>query len=128
MEKDLEANFDCIFHSREDQDAFAVKSQLKAKEAIDKKLFDSEIVPIEVKTRKSVIQVTADEHPKPDTTIEGLAKLRTAFVKDQGTVTAGNASGINDGASVVMLMSANEAQQRNLKPMAKIVSHAVTGM
>ena len=117
-----------MFYSREDQDAFAVKSQLKAKEAIDKKLFDCEIVPIEVKTRKSVIQVTADEHPKPDTTLEGLAKLRTAFVKDQGTVTAGNASGINDGASLVMLMSANEAKNRSLKPMAKIVSHAFTGM
>ena len=101
---------------------------MKAKEAIDRKWFENEIVPIEVKTRKSVIQVTADEHPKPDTTIEGLAKLRTAFVKDQGTVTAGNASGINDGASVVMVMSANETQKRGLKPMAKIVSHAYTGI
>merc|ERR1711971_560067 len=89
--------------SRQDQDAFALQSQLKAKIAIEGQLFDQEIVPIEVKARRGqVVVVSKDEHPKPETTIEALTKLRPAFMKDNGTVTAGNASGINDGAAAVV--------------------------
>ena len=110
-----------------EQDEFALKSQMKVKEALANNVFAKEIIPVEVKSRKGVISVTADEHPKPETSLESLTKLRTAFIKENGTVTAGNASGINDGAAAVMVMSSNEAQKRDLKPMAKIVSHAITG-
>jgi len=114
--------------SREEQDAFALKSQMKAKEAITNQHFADEMTAVEIKSRKGTVIVGVDEYPKPDTTLEGLAKLRSAFVKDLGTVTAGNASGINDGAAAVLLMSAKEAEKRNLKTMAKIVSHAITGV
>jgi len=115
--------------SRQDQDAFALQSQLKAKVAIEGLLFDQEIVPVEVKARRGqVVVVSKDEHPKPETTIEALTKLRPAFMKDNGTVTAGNASGINDGAAAVVVMSKKEAEKRGLDPMAKIVSHAITGV
>ena len=102
--------------SRQDQDAFALQSQLKAKVAIEGQLFDQEIVPVEVKARRGqVVVVSKDEHPKPETTIEGLTKLRPAFTKDNGTVTAGNASGINDGAAAVVVMSKKEAEKRGKK-------------
>ena len=80
-----------------EQDEFALKSQMKVKEALANNVFAKEIIPVEVKSRKGVISVTADEHPKPETSLESLTKLRTAFIKENGTVTAGNASGINDG-------------------------------
>lgn len=115
--------------SRQDQDEFSVSSQMKAKAAIDGQLFEEEIVPIEVKGRRGQVTVVSkDEHPKPETNIETLAKLRPAFVKENGTVTAGNASGINDGAAAVAVMSRKEAEKRSLVPMAKIISWASTGV
>ena len=79
-------------------------------------MFDQEIVPVEVKARRGqVVVVSKDEHPKPETTIEALTKLRPAFMKDNGTVTAGNASGINDGAAAVVVMSKKEAEKRGKK-------------
>jgi len=115
--------------SREEQDQFAALSQQKAGAAISSGAFKDEIVPVTVPGRKADVIVSEDEYPRPDTTKESLAKLRPAFVKDgTGTVTAGNASGINDGAAVVMLMSAEEARKRNLTPLAKISSHATAGV
>lgn len=115
--------------SREEQDEFAALSQQKAGVALSSGVFKDEIVPVTVPNRKAAIIVSEDEFPRPDTTKESLAKLRPAFVKDgTGTVTAGNASGINDGAAVVMLMSAEEAQKRNLPPLAKISSYATAGV
>jgi len=115
--------------SRQDQDNFALQSQLKAKGAIENQFFDQEIVPVEVKAKRGqVTMVSKDEHPKPETSIDTLAKLRPVFVKENGTVTAGNASGINDGAAAVVVMSRKEAEKRNLVSMAKIVSYATTGV
>lgn len=115
--------------SREEQDDFAARSQQKAGEAMKDGCFKDEIVPVSVPGRKGPTLVTEDEYPKPDTTAESLAKLRAAFVRDgTGTVTAGNASGLNDGAALVMLMSAEEATRRNLTPLARIVSSAVAGV
>lgn len=114
--------------SKADQDNFALRSQEKCKIAIDSDLFAEEIVPVEVKERKGITVVCKDEHPRPETSIEGLAKLRPAFVKEAGTVTAGNASGINDGAAAVVVMSSTEASKRGLKPLARVVSWAVTGV
>ena len=115
--------------SRKDQDEFAVKSQAKAKDATDNNAFEQEIVQVEVKGRRGqVTLVSKDEHPKPETTLEGLSKLKPAFVKESGSVTAGNASGINDGAAAVVVVSRKEAEKRNLVPMATIASHACTGV
>jgi len=115
--------------TREEQDEFAADSQQKAAVAISSGLFKDEIVPVTVPGRRAVVTVTDDEFPKPDTTKESLSKLRPAFVKDgSGTVTAGNASGINDGAAVVMLMTAAEAAKRNLTPLVRIVSFASAGV
>ena len=113
--------------TREEQDAFAAASQRKAGEAMKAGRFKDEIAPVTVKTRKGDIVVADDEYPKPETTQEVLAKLRPAFAKD-GTVTAGNASGINDGAAAVVVMSAAEAAKRGITPMAKIVSWATAGV
>ncbi|QXM23724.1 acetyl-CoA C-acetyltransferase [Elioraea tepida] len=113
--------------TREQQDEFAYQSQRKAAEAMAAGRFRDEIVPVTVKTRKGEVVVDTDEHPKPDTTLEVLAKLRPAFAKD-GTVTAGNASGINDGAAAVVLMSAAEAERRGITPLARIVSWATVGV
>ena len=115
--------------SREEQDEFAARSQQKAGEAMKDGCFKEEIVPVSVPDRKGPTLVTEDEYPKPDTTAESLGKLRAAFLRDgTGTVTAGNASGLNDGAALVMLMSAEEAARRNLTPLARIVSSAVAGV
>ena len=115
--------------SREEQDHFAAQSQQKAGEAIKDGCFKEEIVPVSVPGRKGPTLVTEDEYPKPDTTAESLARLRAAFLRDgTGTVTAGNASGLNDGAALVMLMSAEEAAKRNLTPLARIASSAVAGV
>ena len=113
--------------TREQQDAFAAASQAKAEAAQKAGKFKDEIVPVTVKTRKGDIVVDTDEHPKHGTTAETLGKLRAAFQKD-GTVTAGNASGINDGAAAVVLMSADEAKKRGVKPLARIASWATTGV
>lgn len=106
--------------TREEQDVFAYQSQVKAIKAVDAGLFDNEIVPIIIKDKKGDIVFNRDEYPNRSTNLEKLATLRPAFVKD-GTVTAGNASGINDGASFVMLMSEEEVKKHNLKPLAEIV-------
>jgi acetyl-CoA C-acetyltransferase len=113
--------------TRDQQDEFAFHSQRKAAEAIAAGRFKDEIVPVTVKGRKGEVVVDTDEYPKPETTIEVLAKLRPAFAKD-GTVTAGNASGINDGAAAVVLMTAAEAARRGITPMARIVSWATVGV
>lgn len=113
--------------TRDDQDAFALKSQQKCATAQAEGRFKDEITPVTVKSRKGDTVVDTDEHPKNDTTAESLAKLRPAFDKE-GTVTAGNASGINDGAAAVVLMSAAEAEKRGLKPLGRIASFAHAGV
>jgi len=114
--------------TREEQDAFALASQTKAAAAQAAGKFKDEIVPVTIKTRKGETVVDTDEHPKPETTMESLQKLRTAFQKDGGTVTAGNASGINDGAAALVLMSAENAAKRGVTPLARIVSWATAGV
>ncbi len=113
--------------SREQQDEFAAQSQARVEAAQNSGTFKEEIVPVTVKTRKEEIVVDTDEHPRHGTTIESLAKLRPAFDKE-GSVTAGNASGINDGAAALILMSADEADKRGIEPMAKIKSWATEGI
>ena len=112
---------------REEQDRFALASQNKAEAAQKAGKFRDEIVPVTVKSRKGDVVVSDDEYPKHGTTIETLAKLRAAFDKN-GTVTAGNASGINDGAAVAVLMSDAEAARRGVRPLARIVSWATAGV
>ena len=114
--------------TREQQDEFALSSQQKAAAAQAAGKFKDEIVPVTIKTRKGETVVDTDEHPKPETTLESLQKLRTAFQKDGGTVTAGNASGINDGAAALVLMSAENAAKRGVTPLARIVSWATAGV
>ena len=113
--------------SREMQDAFAVASQNKAEAAQKAGRFADEIVPFTIKTRKGDIVVDADEYIRHGATIDAMTKLRPAFTKD-GSVTAGNASGINDGAAGALLMSAQEAERRGLTPMARIASYATAGL
>jgi acetyl-CoA C-acetyltransferase len=113
--------------TREQQDEFAAWSQEKAEKAQKSGRFKDEIVPVVVKTRRGETVVDTDEHPKHGTTVEVLAKLRPAFDKN-GTVTAGNASGINDGGAAVVLMSAEAAERRGIKPLARIVSWATAGV
>lgn len=112
--------------SREEQDELAFKSQQLAAQAQSAGYFNEEIVPVEVPGRKETIVIDKDEYLKPGTTLEGLKKLRPCFIKD-GTVTPGNASGINDSAAAVLLASGEEVTKRNLKPLAKIVAFAQTG-
>jgi acetyl-CoA C-acetyltransferase len=113
--------------TRAEQDDFASASQRKAVEAIKAKKFKDEIVPVKVKVKKDEVTFDTDEYPKDGVTVEKLQKLRPAF-KKEGTVTAGNASGINDGAAAVVLMTAEEAKNRDIEPLAKIVSWAVCGV
>ena len=113
--------------TREQQDAFAVKSQNKAEAAIKSGRFQDEIVPVTIKGRKGDTVVDTDEFPRFGATAEALGKLRPAFAKD-GTVTAGNASGINDGAAALVLMTDQEASRRGVKPLARIVSWAHAGV
>jgi acetyl-CoA C-acetyltransferase len=113
--------------TREDQDRFAVGSQNKAEAAQKAGRFKDEIVPVTVSTRKGDIVVDTDEYPRAGATYESMAKLKPAFSKD-GTVTAGNASGLNDGAAALVIMSAAEASRRGLTPMARIVSWATAGV
>ncbi|KKY02620.1 MULTISPECIES: acetyl-CoA C-acetyltransferase [Paraclostridium] len=107
--------------TRHMQDEFAFKSQQKAINAIDNGRFEDEIVPIEVKTRKGSVIVDTDEYPNRNTSLEAISKLRPAFKKD-GTVTAGNASGINDGASIVLVASEKAVKEYGLKPIAELIS------
>ncbi|HZD05933.1 MAG TPA: thiolase family protein [Longimicrobiales bacterium] len=113
---------------REEQDAFALESQRRAAAAMEAGRFDAEIVPVLVPRRKDdPRRVDTDEHPRPDTTAEDLARLRPAFKRD-GTVTAGNASGINDGAAALLVVEEETARQAGLEPMARVVATAVAGV
>jgi 3-oxoadipyl-CoA thiolase len=114
--------------TRQEQDEFALRSQQRAVDAIDAGRFQSEIVPVEVPARRGeTTLVTTDEHPRRDTTLEKLAALRPAFKKD-GTVTAGNSSGVNDGAAALLVMSRQAAERQGLKPRARVVATAVAGV
>ncbi|KKK37212.1 acetyl-CoA acetyltransferase [Mesobacillus campisalis] len=113
--------------SREDQDAFAIESQRRAGIAIEEGKFKEEIIPVEITGKKGSTLIETDEHPRPDTTLEKLAKLKPVFRKE-GTVTAGNACGRNDGASVLVLMSESNAKEQNLTPLARIVDWAAVGV
>jgi acetyl-CoA C-acetyltransferase len=113
--------------TREDQDKFAANSQNKTEAAQKSGAFNNEIIPVTIPDRKGDITVANDEFPRAGVTVESLAKLSPAFSKE-GTVTAGNASGINDGAAAVLLMTKDEAKKRGLKPLAKIVSFAQSGV
>ena len=113
--------------TREQQDQFAVESHRRAARAIESKYFDSQIVPVELKSRKGVEQFTTDEHVRKEASMADLAKLKTVFKKD-GTVTAGNASGLNDAAAAVVLMEAKAAQKAGARPMARLVAYAHSGV
>lgn len=113
--------------SREEQDKYALRSQQEAKRAKDAGFLAEEIVAVEVKTRKGSVQVSEDDHPRPETTLEGLAKLKPAFSQD-GFVTAGNASGIVDGAAALVIAGEEFVKERDLTPMGRIVSWAYAGV
>ena len=114
--------------TREEQDALAVESHRRAAAAIADGRFKSQIVPVVLKTRKGEVVFDTDEHVKPGTTMEFLAKLKPAFKKDGGSVTAGNASGVNDGAAFFVLADATVAETARYKPMARLASYAVAGV
>ncbi|WP_424193584.1 acetyl-CoA C-acyltransferase family protein [Ampullimonas aquatilis] len=114
--------------TREQQDAFALVSQQRAVAAIKAGHFDSQIVPVELKSRKGTTLFDTDEYPKAETTMESLGKLKPAFKKEGGTVTAGNASGLNDGAAACVLMNAELAAKEGIPALARLVSYAVTGV
>jgi len=113
--------------TREEQDAFALESHRRAATAIAAGHFKSQIVPVEIKTRKGIVTFDTDEHVRKDAKIEDMSKLKPAFKKD-GTVTAGNASGINDGAAAVVLMERSAAEKQGLKPLARLVAYAHAGV
>lgn len=114
--------------SREDQDKFALRSQQRMKQAMDNGYFKEQIVPVSLRGKKGeTIQFDKDEHPRADTILESLAKLRPAF-KEGGSVTAGNSSGVNDGASALVMMSGEEARRRELQPLARVTHWAVAGV
>ena len=113
--------------SRADQDAFAYRSQMRAVAAQNSGFFGSEIVPVTIKGRKGDTVVDKDEHPRADTTLEGLAKLRTPF-RDPGTVTAGNASGVNDGAAALLLASEAGVKRHGLTPRARVIAMQTAGV
>ncbi len=114
--------------TREEQDALAVESHRRAANAIKEGRFKSQIVPITIKTRKGDVVFDTDEHVKPDTTLETLGKMKAVFKKEGGSVTAGNASGINDGAAFFVLADAETAKKAGHKPIARLVSYAVAGV
>ena len=114
--------------SRADQDAFAYRSQQRAKAAQDEGYFEREITPVVVKRKKGDLVAAVDEHPRPETTLEGLANLKTPFRPERGTVTAGNASGVNDGAAALVLASERGARRHGLTPRARIVAMATAGV
>ncbi len=113
--------------SREDQDALAVQSHQRAASAIAEGRFKEQIVPVEIKGRKGSTFIDTDEHTRTDASLEGMAKMRPAFKKD-GTVTAGNASGVNDAAAAVVLMERGEAERRGLTPMGRLVAYSHVGV
>jgi acetyl-CoA C-acetyltransferase len=113
--------------SREAQDAFAVESHRRAIHAIQQGYFKEQIVPVEIKTRKGTVIFDTDEHPRSDASLEGMAKLKPVFQKD-GSVTAANASGINDAAAAVVLMERSASERSNLKAMARLISYAHSGV
>ncbi|MEP6942355.1 MAG: acetyl-CoA C-acyltransferase family protein [Betaproteobacteria bacterium] len=114
--------------TREQQDAFAVQSHKRAAAATTAGHFKSQILPIELKSKKGSVMFDADEHVRGDSTAEGMAKLKAIFVKENGSVTAGNASGINDAAAAVVLMEKGAAQRKGLKPMARLVAYGHAGL
>lgn len=114
--------------TRDEQDALAVESHRRAANAIKEGRFKSQIVPITIKTRKGDVVFDTDEHVKPDTTMETLGKMKAVFKKEGGSVTAGNASGINDGAAFFVLADAETAKKAGHKPIARLVSYAVAGV
>ena len=114
--------------TREDQDALALESHRRASKASRDGLFKSQIVGVELKSRKGTTVFDTDEHIRHDATIDDMRKLKPVFVKEEGTVTAGNASGINDGAGAVVLMERRTAEARGLKPLARLVSYGHAGV
>ena len=114
--------------SRSEQDAFAVESHKRAANAIAKGHFKEQILPIELKTKKGPVMFDTDEHVRSDASTEGMAKLKAVFQKENGTVTAGNASGINDAAAAVVLMEKGAAAKRGLKPMMRMLAYAHSGV
>ena len=114
--------------TRDDQDALALESHLRAERATAQGRFKDQIVPVMLKTRKGEVAYATDEHFRTGATAEDFSKLKPVFIKENGTVTAGNASGINDAAAAVVLMDAQVAQQRGLKPMARLVAYAHAGV
>ena len=113
--------------SREEQDAYAMESHRRAAHALDQGYFASQIVPVELKSRKGTVQFTTDEHVRREIKLEDLQRLKPAFKKD-GTVTAGNASGINDAAAAIVMMEAGAARKQGLVPMARLVAYAHAGV
>jgi acetyl-CoA C-acetyltransferase len=114
--------------NREQQDAFAVESHKRAAAAIAAGHFKTQILPIELKSKKGPVMFDTDEHVRGESSMEGMAKLRAVFIKENGSVTAGNASGINDAASAVVLMEKSAAAKRGLKPMARFVAYGHAGI
>ena len=114
--------------TREEQDALAVQSHNRAQKAIEAGYFKEQIVPVMLKSRKGEVAYDTDEHFRPNCSMADMAKLKPVFLKENGTVTAGNASGINDAAAAVVLMEAGVAQARGLKPLARLVAYAHTGV
>ena len=114
--------------TRADQDAFAVQSHTRAANAIAKGYFKDQILPIELKSKKGPTQFATDEHVRNDASLDGMAKLRAVFAKDNGTVTAGNASGINDAAAAVVLMDKSAAAKKGLKPVARLLAYGHAGV
>ena len=113
---------------REKQDAFAVESHRRATAALAAGHFRSQILPIELKSKKGPVQFDTDEHVRADASLENMAKLKAVFAKENGTVTAGNASGLNDAAAAVVLMEAGAAERKGLKPMARLVAYGHAGL
>jgi len=114
--------------SRDQQDAFAVESHRRASAAIAEGRFKSQILPIELKSKKGPTLFDTDEHVRADASVEGMGKLRAVFVKENGTVTAGNASGINDAAAAVVLMERSAAEKKGLRPLARLVAYGHAGV
>ena len=114
--------------TREESDAYAVRSHQRAAKAHEEELFEGQIVPVEIKQKKETIQYTADEHIRTNASVEGLGKLKPVFKKDGGTVTAGNASGVNDGAALMLVTSDRKAEELGLPVAGRLVSAAVAGV
>jgi acetyl-CoA C-acetyltransferase len=114
--------------TREESDAYAVRSHQRAAKAHEEEVFEGQIVPVEIKQKKETVQYTADEHIRTNASVEGLGKLKPAFKKDGGTVTAGNASGVNDGAALMLVTSDRKAEELGLSVAGRLVSAAVAGV